>query len=377
MSTTKLIPESDKTTVRTLLHESIPVTGSLISGTYGAKTDIRGDNIKTYTHGMFQSTFDYPFLSSSANHIFDTTVGVNPNDTVHYPAQIASGTVAGDHGAPKRNIYTQMSQMLFGYDATGSQRQTTVSGSTEDGATVIDDPMFINFARLLAKDEIKKGTFRLTLGLKPDYDTPFLHQFHIGDFGASTNFNDTNSPAGEFGVLRSGSSTTATDAANNDAVGLVFYQAGIVVLDVSGSIDIAAANQSRPPNLIEFAKSTNTIPQLLTYTGSIESGTMDQISDGLRHRIFNISFENSTELNSTIYFCRVGASEFNYSSNPTYVSESKIINKESSPTANPVSYISTIGLYADDGACVATAKLSEPLRKSNDNEFTLRVRLDY
>ena len=33
------------------------------------------ENIKNFSHGQFQSVYDYPYLSSSANHIFDLAVG--------------------------------------------------------------------------------------------------------------------------------------------------------------------------------------------------------------------------------------------------------------------------------------------------------------
>jgi len=59
---------NDIVSTRTLLHEAIPLTGTIVSGTYS------DNNIKHYTHGMFQSVYDYPYLSSSANHIFDITV---------------------------------------------------------------------------------------------------------------------------------------------------------------------------------------------------------------------------------------------------------------------------------------------------------------
>ncbi len=61
----------DVVATRTLLHEAIPLTGTIVSGTYST------ENIKNYAHGMFQSVYDYPYLSSSANHIFDITVGVS------------------------------------------------------------------------------------------------------------------------------------------------------------------------------------------------------------------------------------------------------------------------------------------------------------
>ena len=60
----------------------------------------------------------------------------------------------------------------------------------------------------------------------------------------------------------------------------------------------------------------------------------------------------------------------------TYISGSKIVTKSVSTDA-PVSYITTIGLYSADSECMATAKLSEPIKNTPDNELTFRVRLDY
>ena len=82
MATTfKTFLNNDVTTTKTLLHEAIPITGAIVSGTYdqggtnasGAPSEF---NIKNYSHGMFQSVYDYPYLSSSANHIFDISVGL-------------------------------------------------------------------------------------------------------------------------------------------------------------------------------------------------------------------------------------------------------------------------------------------------------------
>jgi hypothetical protein len=71
---------NDVTTTRTLLHEAIPITGSILSGTYDNPALVvtesnAANNIKNYSHGLFQSVYEYPFVSSSANHIFDVTVG--------------------------------------------------------------------------------------------------------------------------------------------------------------------------------------------------------------------------------------------------------------------------------------------------------------
>ena len=93
-STFKNLSPNDKVSTKTLLHEAIPLTGTILSGTYGT------NNIKNYSHGMFQSVYDYPYLSSSANHIFDITTAF-ANDS----ALSASATAAVAQRSKKINIY--------------------------------------------------------------------------------------------------------------------------------------------------------------------------------------------------------------------------------------------------------------------------------
>jgi len=99
--------------------------------------------------------------------------------------------------------------------------------------------------------------------------------------------------------------------------------------------------------------------------------------NALRQRMFDIDFNNTTELNSTIYFCRANRTEFNFSSNPTYLNNSAIRVRNENVENPPVSYITTVGLYGQDNELLAVGKLSEPLKKTPSDEFTLRVRLDY
>ena len=57
MATTyKAFLNNDIVSTRTLLHEAIPITGTLLSGTYG--TFPNDTNVKNYAHGMFQSVYD-------------------------------------------------------------------------------------------------------------------------------------------------------------------------------------------------------------------------------------------------------------------------------------------------------------------------------
>jgi len=346
-----------------MLHEAIPLTGTIVSGTYS------DNNIKNYSHGMFQSVYDYPYLSSSANHIFDLTIGFSSNSG--YSASAPTSTL-NPQQAKKINIYNQMAQVLAGYDVTGNIRQFDQDGDLS-GGTKLKECIFINLARLLNKDEIKKGSFSLTVltgGLAVNPSGTCL----IQDVGA-LNAYKVNSPAGEYGLLYSGSYFEASPNASGVPAGLIYYQAGICVLTASlfkgtGPSATSCIFTSRATEHAAAANSADDVYQ--AFTGSYISASCD----AMRNRFVNLSFNNTTELNSTIYFCRANNNEFNYSANPTYLSASKLRVKNNT-NDTPVSYITTIGLYSADNELLATAKLSEPLKKSPDDEFTLRVRLDY
>ena len=57
----KSLTNNDVTSTRTLLHEAIPITGTIVSGTYQRGEGGTEENIKNYSHGMFQSVYDYPY----------------------------------------------------------------------------------------------------------------------------------------------------------------------------------------------------------------------------------------------------------------------------------------------------------------------------
>ena len=367
---------NDVTSTRTLLHEAIPITGSILSGTYDNPALVvthsnAANNIKNYSHGLFQSVYDYPYLSSSANHIFDLTVGYSNNSTL--------SSSANTQNADKINIYNQMAQLLVGHDQTGSIREFDADGNLSAGAK-LKECVFVNFARILQKDEIKKGSFTMVVGDNTGFVSPFfkgrdgttpLAGISITDTNAQNSYK-VNSPAGEYAILYASGSTTP----NTSKVGLLYYQAGVAVLTASVFLGSATdAISGLVTGTVNYTPSGQTINQALT------SVSISGSCDSLRHRIYDIDFNNSTELNSTIYFARAGHNEFNYSSNPSYISsqasnKSQIVVKNSS-LDQPVSYITTVGLYSADNELLAVAKVSEPLKKTPDTELTLRVRLDF
>jgi hypothetical protein len=317
----------DSVVTRNLLHEAIPITGSILSGTYSDA------NIKNFAHGMFQSVYDYPYLSSSANHIIDLTCG--------YAAVSGLSGATSTQNAKKINIYNQMAQVLVGFDENGAVRRFDEDGDLS-GGTKINEAYFFNFTRLLVKDEIKKGSFTLTLGVSGAYGAPFGILYATG----------------------SALTASAVDGSGRVPAGLLYYQAGVAVVTASvfGSLLTTPVSMSTadPSGIDQFL------------SGTAISGN----ADGIRHRVQNVSFNNTTELNSTVYFCRANNTDFNYSANQTYLSSSKMVVKTNSQDL-PVSYVTSVGLYSPDNELLAVAKLSEPLKKDPSTEFTIRVRLDY
>jgi len=336
MATTfKAFSPGDINTTVTNLHESIPITASIVTGTYDEA------NIKNYPADMFQSVYDYPFLSSSANHIFDITVG--------YSSDCYLNDADNTQNTKKVNIYNEFSRVLVMPDATGSVQNFDTDGNFDSTSDKMTSCVFLPFSRLLVKDEIKKGSVQLTFltGGAAPVTTPTT----LYDAGAVTGYK-VNSPAGEYGLLYGNASGAGS------ALGHVYYQAGVIVLTSSVFSPFA------PPGGAE------------TILETLATGSISGSAAALRHRVDNLQFNNTTELNSTIYFCRANSNEFNYSANPSYLSSSQIVVKNFN-TDIPVSYATTVGLYSSDQELLAVAKISEPLKKDPTNELVLRVRLDY
>ena len=114
-----------------------------------------------------------------------------------------------------------------------------------------------------------------------------------------------------------------------------------------------------------------------TPNAAILSGSINDFVNGVRAHIQNIQFNNTTELNSTTYFLRATNNEFNYSNNPSFVSGSEIIVKAGNASNPSVAYITTVGLYSADNQLLAVGKLSEPLKKTPQDEINIKMRIDY
>ena len=430
----------------------------------------------------------------------------------------------------KVNIYRQYANYLLGDpDAAfildsnsypSSQVAYAASSATshpvycKDSTAIMDACAFINIKRLFSRDGIRKETFALRLYRNaPNWDTtakisafdyqvntaqaagvwnPFTsdtpgtaagdlktprenigiydyavtgHQSSeanvsiIADLGSATVFNNTHS-GGDVARLFRADDTT-------EAVGLIFYQAGIVVLNLGGSSILAsgtrdngvfATGTSNPSSSTDVSQSysqstsvgtispvfeprdimigridgmLNSTSQItaegsfgmsswqapalaagqvyIGHAGDINTGvaqgvtdhpkvdvnatfypdllisaSIDNIVDHIGNTRFSsgsltaLAFQNQTRINSSIYFCRAKASEFNSSNNPTYRDNANVpIMVQDAANDKPFTYITTVVLADAQGIPVAIAKLNRPIEKNDESELTIRVRLDF
>ena len=81
-------------------------------------------------------------------------------------------------------------------------------------------------------------------------------------------------------------------------------------------------------------------------------------------------------MSSNYVFARIKNNEYNYTTNPTYISGSGDL-VYSTLINNPQTYITTVGLYNTANELLAVAKMSRPLLKDFTKEALLRVKLDW
>lgn len=412
MALSKQLGSGDKKTTRSFLNQLIDVLQEDISSSVSRRkyqVFVTGGIGPGVTSSLFQTVYDQDFTLQTANPVFDVTVGLAPpeakSDGV---ASIAS--TAQDSGGKylypssslmmreKTDIYSQFSQTLLGsrtevftlpVDASSTSSNTTT--------TEIDSAMFIAFKRLFARDQIKRETFAMKLfaTASTDVDKPNLNRpttlgsMIFTDIGSSD--QKFFSIGGQYGYLVDASNTSR-------AVGRLYYDYGVAVLDIekitsgsqfmSGTIDAMTATGQ----LVLGASGTETAGKSKLVPDFMTSGSVDNIIDHFCFTRFGsstntaITFQNVTNINSSLIFCRAMPDDFNFSSNPTYVEPAGTTNEGRLTIYDPAlpdevqetfAYVTTIGLYDASGGLLAVAKLSRPVEKSSGRDLTFRVRLDF
>jgi len=435
MATFKEISSADIKTSRSALNQLVDVIQEDVSGSATRRAYqvfVTGSGATSVTASLFQTVYDQDYTLQTANPIFDMTVGL------WYSGSTVQNVKTGEDTAGKLlfpsssmqmrekiDMYRQQAARLLG-DADQAfyspfQVATDPTATTSDR---INEALFLNFKRLFARDKIKRETFAMRFFTTGVVDgAPNANRsteeaaisLVTSAYTGSNLFRTTTSGSAIFTDVGAASSKRTTyggevgeivDASNTSRkVGLMFYDAGTAVLDlskimwgtqhVSGAISSVAGN----PTVSGLATNETIIGSgsvLQTSYGSnpaarfipdfLTSGSMDDIIDHIASCRFSsgsntaVTFQNTTNINSTLIFCRAGADEFNYSSNPTYVDGDGrivVIDAGQEDTQRAFNFATTIGLYDANDNLLAVAKLSRPVEKNDEKDLTIRIRLDF
>jgi len=387
------------------------------------------------TSSLFQTVYDQDFSLQTANPIFDMTVGLYQSGTTvtaTKTGQDSTGKLLFSSQSlmmrEKVDIYKQFAANLLGdaelafFAPFGS---TAVDPADPGGiSNQVDEALFISFKRLFSRDQIKRETFATRIyrsgvldgspatGLyEPggpagmDNGEARVLQGYTGSnvYRTSTSgsaiFSDIGA-AGNVATSFGGGVGNIVNAANTaETVGLMFYDAGTAVFDMkklffwdqhmSGTIRaMATANTVDGATIasgysVMGASASNGKAQLIP--DFLVSGSIDQLVDHFASTRFQsgsltaATFQNATNINSTLIFCRATADEFNYSTNPTFTTNDRIavIDQGAEDSQRSFTFPTTVGLHDEFGNLLAVAKMSRPVEKNDEKDITFRIRLDF
>jgi len=402
MATYKALEPADIKTARSFLSQLIDVIQEDISGSTSRRkyqVFVTGGVGPGITSSLFQTVYDQDFTLQTANPVFDCTVGLFPSSDI-VSSSLSSVDSVGKELFPSSSLmmrekmdnYRQFSQLLLG-DADSQFVAPYGSVAANDK---IDAAFFVAFKRLFSRDSIKRESFAMRFYQSASLsrydggsDIPNLYKTSESGVSIYTDIGASTNKLTEFG----GQLGNIVDAANtNRTVGLLFYERGIAVLDLekitSGSQFVSGNIDAMTPTGLTVlgGPGTETSGFSKFIPDFIVSASIDNIVDHVCATRFSsgsqtaITFQNTTNINSTLIFCRAAADEFNYSSNPSFTDDNNrivVIDQGSETEQQTFTFVTSIGLYDANDNLLAVAKLSRPVEKNPERDLTFRVRLDF
>lgn len=396
MAVFKELAANDFRSNRSFVDQIIDVTQDDISGSSSRQKYqhfVTGGIGPGVTSSLWQTVWDQDFTTETANAVFDMTIGLYASGSIVSSAKLGEDT-NGKYLFPSQSMmmrekifnYRQLAQKFLG-DADA--QFVSPHGSTTE-TDKIEAALVISLRRLFARDQVKRETF--VMGFYASASTaPLTGNILQGAPSSYQVFSDIGASANKE-ITFGGQVSTIVDATDiTRGVGLMFNDAGVVVLDIekilapsqfisgaidamrSGTLDIATSHGQTPI-------SSSFVPNFLT------SASIDDIVDHIASVRFGsgtlsaMTFQNVTNVNSTIITARLGADEFNYSSNPTYVDEDNrivVIDEGQEDTQQSFTMLTTLAFYDANDTCLAVAKLSRPIEKNVERDLLLRTRLDF
>lgn len=308
-------------------------------------------------------------------NIFNQDTASNANAEAQF--SIAFGTTQSIKldGVDEEYRYTYPSKAIYG-QFVNSLKEGSMSDGTKlfTSASVVMSPIYIiSIARSRIKDGIELDTWQLNLSGSsgmlnlinaPGYTSADEVVPIITGYITGTNVYDVT-----YGI---------SSASNGIQMGLLYPQRGVFIFDALKIHSyIGSGSEGYNPNDIILSGSYSPSASLNNFWEMMKNASRRPDIAPLSSSYFRA--RTTENVQSTHYFCRIKNYEFNYSTNPSWVSGSNndVLDEFYS---EPRTFITTVGLYDgdnDSGQLVAVAKLSRPIPKDGESEALIKIQLQF
>lgn len=327
----------------------------IVVSTEAITTPVWSDNVGTLSTFFTSSTQESSTLGSYFLEVYQTGSNL---DNAEIQFSISYCDKKGSGSIELNSNISGSSPSSINYR---SLRTLTV-GDEESDVTFSDissDYFYaLNFERSRYKERLLPGTFSLKLQKGSD----ILVLSDISTDTTSVDFSD----AGRVYELK-GSGSTAGPVTEGSALFLASGSYGKLYPDI-GLILLNGKTLDAPVSVGGLGLNTGR-------ASNTDSKNSRKLFDAIK---LGSSFVLNCEetVSSNFIFVRARNSEFNYSSNPSYITGSGEL-RHSIMIDDPRAYFTAVGLYNDNNDLLAVAKLSRPLLKDSRKEALVRVKLDF
>jgi len=296
-------------------------------------------------------------------------INVYQTSSVDADAEVQFAITYGNKFGSGSEFYNDIAP---GYSPTktiyGQYRSLVLGDENSDfifGGVTSNDFYVISLDRSRYKETIFPGSLNLTLTNGPNtiQITDNSRDISSQTFLDSGRVFDLVSGSNGHGVSTGISYQGLPGYTNSGSYGWLLPDIGTIILNPR-ALALSVAN-----NGLNFSSPLNPIPN---EDQQNQIRLLDLIINGA-----NFSLNSQETITSDFIFVRARNPEFNYSTNPSFISGSTGAVLYSSFINSPQTYVTTVGLYNDANELLAVAKLSRPLLKDFTKESLIRVKLDF
>ena len=311
----------------------------------------------------------HPFYvyDSNRQNVFGSidTTNMLPGDQIDgvYPMSASISRIYYDHSADPNNL--KYIQALRNPIELSGELSSDFSYSNFDSG----DVNVIGIPSIFYGSRVKKGSVKLN--------------FYVTGALAAT-VEDTK---------KNGELINTFGPLEGQKAGIVLYDYGLMLLTSSASLHSSHTDSyggaGSSPSWLSFGSGINEV--------SATSGSQHSVSSAPS---YSISFEGTSKIPTMTLMAHAEKGEFNYSNNPTFVDHDTPLTGTIAPDSyrekvslvknirkskyenyeedyENTTYISQVGIYDKDKNLIAVAKLANPVKKTEIQDYLLKLRLDF